>query len=191
MADAEVKGYIIIATDKCVREVYDPAAQERIRSRLSDETRQQTESIARSKWYPATCWTELIESACQEEHSPSNRLERMRTVGRYLAMDATGTYLRLLLKLFTPGMFLRRLPTFFERDMRPGKVTADLSALDDRKVILSILGAEDFSYLASISSGWIEFVFEQIGVKASDVKIASPSGDQSRSDDIRLEITWN
>lgn len=191
MADAEVKGYIIIATDRCVREVYDAPTQERIRGRLSEETRQKTEKVARSQWYPASCWTELIESACHEEHSPASRVERMKTVGRYLAMDATGTYLRLLLKLFTPGMFLRRLPTFFERDMRPGKVTADLSALDDRRVLLTILGAEEFCYLAPISSGWIEFVFEQIGVKGSDVNIVSPSGDETRSDDIRLEITWN
>lgn len=191
MAESEIKGYILIATDRCVREVYDPAAQERIRGRISEETRQLTQKIARSQWYPGHCWTEVIEAACQEEHSPADRLDKMRTLGRYLAMDATGTYLRLLLKLFTPGMFLRRLPTFFERDMRPGKVTTDLSALDERRVTLSIAGAGEFSYLASISGGWIEFVFEQIGVKGSDVKIVSPIGDEIRSDNIRLDITWN
>ena len=190
MADAEVKGYIIMATDRCVREVYDPAAQERIRGRLSTDTRQRIEDLSRSQWYPASTWTELVDSASEEEVSPTDRLDRMQTIGRYLAMDATGTYLRLLLKLFTPGLFLRRLPTFFERDMRPGKVKTDLSALDDRRVILTIRGAESFSYLAPISSGWIEFVFEQIGVKGSDVKIVNPVGDVTRSDDIRLEITW-
>jgi hypothetical protein len=191
MADSEVKGYIVMATDRYVRELYDPSAQERIRGRLSEDTRQTNEKLARSKWYPAGCWTELIESVVQEAPSPADRLERMKTVGRYLAMDATGTYLRLLLKLFTPGLFLRRLPTFFERDMRPGRVATDLSKLDDRKVLLTILGADEFSYLAPISSGWIEYVFEQIGVKGSDVKILNPTGDVTRSGDIRLEITWN
>ncbi len=191
MADSEIKGYILQATDRCIRETYDPATEQRIRGRLSETTRELTQKIARSRWYPASCWTEMIESACEEESTPDSRLERMRMVGRYLAMDATGTYLRLLLKLFTPGLFLRRLPTFFERDMRPGKVEADLSALDERRVLLAIVGAEKFSYLASISSGWIDFVFEQIGVKGSAIRVVSPPPDVTRSDDIRLKITWN
>jgi hypothetical protein len=191
MADSEVKGYILRATETCLNESFDAAAQDRIRGRLSDRTRQVTGNLTRSHWYPGSCWNELIEAVSAEESSHSAKVDRMRTIGRYLAMDATGTYLRLLLKLFTPGMFLRKLPSFFERDMRPGHVKSDLSDLDNRRVMLSIEGAEAFSYLAPIAAGWIQFVFDQIGVKKSKVHIVRPPTDVVRSGDILFEITWN
>lgn len=191
MAEPEVKGYILRATDTCLNETFDPAAQDRIRGRLSDQTRQVTDKLTRSQWYPGRCWNELIEAACEEESSQQARVDLMRTVGRYLAMDATGTYLRLLLKLFTPGMFLRKMPSFFERDIRPGHVTADLSDLDNRRVMLTIQGGDAFSYLGPIAAGWIQFIFDQIGVKQSKVHIVRPPTDIVRSGDILYEITWN
>jgi hypothetical protein len=181
---------MLIATRRFVAETFDRNAEERILGRLSEGARAAVEAASRSQWCPGSSWSEFIEAVGEEDSSTPTRFEHMRKVGRFMATEATGTYLRLLLKLFSPGMFLRKLPSFFERDIRPGKLEADISALDRGRVTISIKGADWFPYLSPVAAGWVEYVFEQIGVRESRWDFVRPSMDDVRSGDILYEISW-
>ncbi len=85
--------------------------------------RKSREIVASAKsatWYPVATLAELLNSiASLAKGDEAKARELLINCGKYMAREATNTFLRLLMRM-TPALFAKKLPDFWGRDCTRG-----------------------------------------------------------------------
>jgi uncharacterized protein (TIGR02265 family) len=140
-------------------------------------------------WVPIEMMEEIAKVVVTHvaEEDPVRAQECLTQLGRQIARVATGTFLRLLMKILTPELFAKRLPHLMSRDFSGGgKVRVDVSQSRIR------LWMEDFrsNLIGPISVGFLSTALEAMGKEVQSAKIHEWSLTASPPETISLEVVW-
>ena len=182
------RGYMLTTTLKYLREGLDPRRGEMALSKVSPETIRIIESSKPAEWYPATIQVEMYDGIIFAAQGDAALAEKdLVGVGRFGANEAINSFLKLLMKVLTPTLFAKKLPSLYERDNSKGKVTVDVS--DDR-LVCNIDDCRGCAHLAPVSSGWATFALEAMGKKLSKSVIHGWSLENPDSGKVSFELHW-
>ncbi|HLU65334.1 MAG TPA: hypothetical protein VKZ63_03635, partial [Kofleriaceae bacterium] len=101
------------------------------------------------------------------------------------------TFFRVLLKIMTPSLFAKKLPSFWERDQKGGRFECDVSKVDDRQIQLRLVDVADYDYIGPVSVGFLEFAFNAMGKRGFKVVMPGYSLAQPAQRDIDFHVTWD
>lgn len=182
------RGYMLTTTLKYVREGLDPKRREAVLARLSPELVKFAETAKPTEWYPVSHTVQIYDAIVEACEGDAALAERdLIGVGKFGAQEATNTFLRLLMKVLTPGLFAKKLPSLYERDNSKGKVTVEV---EEDRLICRIDDCKGSKHIAPISAGWAIFTLEQMGKKLSEKKITGWSLDNPDSGSVGFELQW-
>jgi hypothetical protein len=80
--------------------------------------------------------------------------------GTFLGTEATNTFLRLVMRMLTPALFAKKLPSFWARDSTGGRYEVDVT---EQRIVCRLLEMEQFVHIAPISLGYVSFALKAMG----------------------------
>ncbi len=182
------RGYSLTSLLKYVREGLDPNLRDRTLAKVPPEIIKLAETAKSTEWYPATHAEVIyaaIVDACARE--PALVEESLIGVGKFTAQEATNSFLRLLMKVLTPTLFAKKLPSLYERDNSRGKVSVDV---EEDRLIVRIDEIGGCAHVGVVSAGWVIFALESMGKKLSERKITGWTVDTPDPESVTIELHW-
>ena len=158
MKSAEVRGYTILKTAEYLRQIAGEQESKRLFNGFSPELQHVLGTATVAGWQPATASSELLRAVAGLAKGDNERAKQeLVSCGRFLAAEATNTFLKLLMKVLTPSMFAKKLPTLWSRDSSHGKFAVDV--FEDR-ISCRMLEMEHYEHITPISVGYVSFALE-------------------------------
>lgn len=187
--DKRARGNIIVATRRFIDTQLDADVREKVVADLPEDIRKALPSVERGQWYPRTYASEQWAAIGRSESDPATALALLERTGRFIGRDATSTFLRLLVRLLTPSVFVKKFPRIWSKDFDFGKISTDASSIESKRIVLDIRDIAGFDHFAHTAKGWFTDVMETMGcqgVEAShDVSLEDP-GPQ----DVQIRLSW-
>ncbi len=191
MATFMTRGYSMVSTLRFIEETYDSERQERIFAQLSPEVRSALRTYKGIEFYPVQHFTELLRGIAKEagddETAVRNEIAR---AGEFIAGVATSTFLKLLMKVLTPTLFAKKLPSLWERDNQGGQFVADVSKADEGRLTLELKDIEGYDYIGPIALGWVRFAMSAMGEKVLESSLEGWSLANPSPKTVTLRLRW-
>ncbi|MCA9590120.1 MAG: hypothetical protein KC657_32675 [Myxococcales bacterium] len=143
------------------------------------------------EFYPVQHFTELLRGIAKEagddETTVRNEIAR---AGEFIAGVATSTFLKLLMKVLTPTLFAKKLPSLWERDNQGGQFVADVSKADEGRLTLELKDIEGYDYIGPIALGWVRFAMSAMGEKVLESSLEGWSLANPSPKTVTLRLRW-
>jgi hypothetical protein len=188
MEPFKTRGYGMITAVKYVKEALDPGRRAIVLERIPPETIRMMETAKPTEWYPASLSGDLLTAIAESANGDAAVAERdLVGLGKFAANEATNTFLRLLMKVLTPTLFAKKLPSLYERDNTKGKVTVDVN---DQRLVCRVDDCKGYAHIGPMSMGWSIFALESMGKKLSESRLHGWSLDNPDSGSFGFELDW-
>src|SRR5262249_11391042 len=131
---------------------------------LSPDVRSAVSRYKEIEWYPIRHWCEILRGiASLAGNDEQAALELLSNAGTSIAQLATSTFLRLLLRVMTPSVFSKKLPSIWERDNNSGRIVLESFDADARRWVYRLADVEGYDYLGPVGRGYTVFAMKQMG----------------------------
>jgi len=184
-ATRHVRGYLLRGTARYALSDLPSAARSEIDLAMPGLARS-IDDIRRDGWYPLGRLVELINTIDQLHPDPDRGLVAIKSCGKYIAEEGATTYLKLVMKVITPKLFVRQFPALWKRYHDFGELTVDTRRIDDNRATLRMPA---YPGIRGLCTGWIEYAFASL-----DHPIAVESNWPWRGavpERLELTLTWN
>jgi hypothetical protein len=164
--------------------------RDRVRSALSPDVRIALVNPATSRWYPRSYFVELNCAIASLHTQEADVLEALSAAGRNMAEIATGTFMKLLLKLLTPALFARKFSDFWAHDNRGGRIDVDSSKVDEKQLDFWIREVRGFDHVGPVGRGYIQFAMSAITGSDVSVKLENWSLTKPGPEEVHYDVSW-
>lgn len=188
MSDRRIKGANLVQIVAFIDERYSHADRQRIYAQLSDELKAKLKSIEPSEWYPVDDENALEAAMAKVAPSEEEAEKTARELGHFIFKAALGTFMRLVLRVLTPAMFLKKTRDIWPRMFDFGSFEADASMMQDNKAQMIMRGVEGCDYFPAVSAGFIEAAVEAIGFEKVKVDYRPAEGEPEGN--FRFYVEW-
>jgi hypothetical protein len=184
----QVRGYMILNVAGYLRDTVGEAEAKRMFDALSPKSREVVASAKSATWYPVATLAELLNSiASLAKGDEAKARELLVNCGKYMAREATNTFLRLLMRMLTPALFAKKLPDFWGRDCTRGKLSVDVN---ERKLVCRTHDMKGFDHAVCTGAGFATFALEAMGKTIESTTIKDWSLSSPSADGASFELVW-
>jgi len=155
---------------------------------LSDSLKAKLKYVDPSEWYPIEDQVELQRAMAKAIGSEDSAEAKQRELGQYLFDAALGTFMRLVLRVLTPPMFLKKTSDIWPRMFSFGSFEADPSPMGDGTAVMLLRGVEGCDGVAAVSAGFIEAAMKAMNYGEVHVSYEPMSSDPQGS--YRFVVQW-
>jgi hypothetical protein len=191
MNEPLTRGHFILKPLAFIEQHYDEETARKIFDLVPQEVLALRPDIKVGELYPrhhAVAISRAIAAVGKDEESVYKDLV---ACGRYMGNEASNTYLKLLLKILTPSLMARKLPTFWERDNKhSGNFDPKETKVEDSYMRLKMVDTQGFEHAAPLTAGFCSFILDMMGKKGIKATQQGWSLQEPGPDSFVLEITW-
>jgi len=192
MEEPVVRGYIVQQMVDFIQKYYDEETRKQIYAPMSSDTRAQLAALESAVWYPRDHVVTLLRGIVAVKNDEVESYNDLLEVGRFVAVEATNTFLKLLLRMLTPALFFKKQPSFWARDTRGcGRYEVDLSRIDANEVRMKLIGAQGYDHVCITGLGFLESALTSMGKKGLRIKQSGWSLATPSPPEVNFEIAWN
>lgn len=189
MSERLTRGYGIKQVVDYIDRTYDQETRDRVYATLPDDVRDALPNLDPAKWYPWRYNAAMFEGVASTQSEEGAVYDELVRCGESIAVEATNTFLRFLMKILTPKMFATKIPEFWSRDNKGGRFDVDLSEADQGRIRLSLSGVEGYNHIGVGAIGWITFGMKATGKNAT-ITQSGWSLETPGPDKISYLVTW-
>lgn len=133
-------------------------------------------------------YVELLNSvAALGRGDDANARDSLIDAGRYVAGEASTTFLRLILRVLTPNLFAKKVPSVWQRDFSRGRAEAEIS---DKRLVFRMFGISEMDHIPCTAPGFISFAMESMGKSIKSVSVHNWSLQEPCRDGAYFELEW-
>jgi hypothetical protein len=193
MIDPVVRGYMLVSTLEYIESpAFDDDQRRVVYASLSKDVSRDRSAYDVMKWYPASFANELNSGMAAVHRTDEKKVyDLLEGLGMFTADKATSTFLRLLMKILTPGLFAKKAPDFWARDNRVGTMEADTSMLDEKRLVVHLRGISPLVHVAPSAAGFARFALKAIGLKNLNVETRGWSLKVPAPEAVQFDISWS
>jgi hypothetical protein len=186
--EVNVRGYIVAKSAAYLRSLVSDAEGRRIFEGLSPAVQHAVSQAKPADWMPAAHSSEILRAiAALSKGNDDHARDELVKCGRYIANEATNTFLKLLMKVLTPNLFAKKLPSFWSRDATAGRYEVDVT---DEKIVCHLKEMEPFDHIAPIGVGYVSFALEAMGKTIRKSNLHGWSLATPNASDLWFELYW-
>lgn len=189
--EAKTRGYSMTAGWGYVDSTYDVATREKLLEHLSPTVRAAVGTYREIEFYPIVHFSELLDGIARVASTDAAQAEAELTAcGSFIARHATNTFLRLIMRVITPSIFAKKIPSLWSRDNTRGEFSVDTSRANDGFMVFTLADIDDFAHVGPVAKGWISFAMTTMGRKTESVTLSgwSLENPSPPSVEIRLQL---
>jgi hypothetical protein len=192
MGEPLTRGYLIERVFSFIDSHYDAESAQTILTSIPNEHADLRPHLKGAEWYSRAHLVEILRAIVRFSSDEETAYRDLKECGRFMSNEATNTYLKLLLKILTPALFAKKIPSFWERDNRDGgNFDPKETKVSDGHMRLKMVGVEGFDHVAPVSAGFCSFVLNAMGKKNIDVQQNGWSLATPCPESYVLELTWS
>jgi hypothetical protein len=186
--EVNVRGYIVSKSAAYLKSLVSEAEGRRIFEGLSPQVSHAIGQAKPAEWMPATYSSEILRAiAALSRGDDDHAREELVKCGRYIANEATNTFLKLLMRVLTPTLFAKKLPSFWSRDATAGRYEVEVN---DDKIVCHLKEMEAFDHIAPIGVGYVSFALEAMGKTIRKSQLHGWSLATPNASDLWFELYW-
>ena len=191
MATGFLRGYSISQTAVFIEKHFDAETSKRLKNDLPADVKVAIQSLKPADWYPREYEVALLRAIASVKNNDAGSYEDLIACGEFVASEATNTFLKILMKMLTPTMFVKKVPEFYDRDNKNnGRFEVDVSRAGEGRIDMVLIGADGFDHMPITSMGWVTFGLKAMGKRTVQCKqtgwgLATPSPHE-----VKYEVTW-
>jgi len=190
MEEPQIRGHVLDHTARFYRSVYEHASIARIEGELSIELKAALESVTPAAWYPRRFQVELLKAFATVRGNSDATYGDFLRCGSSLAQP-NNDFVKLLMKLMTPELFLKKLPRFWARDHKAsGGFEIEPLGAAERGAQIRLSGIKHYDHGAILWMGFIQNVLAQLGTAGLVVRQEGWSWSSPGPQDIAYEVRW-
>lgn len=185
------RGYLFQSAAAHLEKAYDAEARDRILGSLSPRVRDTMRDVKTAGWYPIEDVSEVFGAIARHHQATDGRVrEALTDVGRAIAEMATNSFLKLVLRVLTPKMFVSKLPALWERDHRCGRLSGLTFEDDKKRIVVQLEDVKGYDFIGPVAPGFAFFALEDV-FGYQGVQVAYDwSMDDPGPANIRYDFTW-
>lgn len=192
MSGFEVRGYMISTTAEYLQQAAKKRNLKDVLEQASPQLRQTLAEVKHAGWYPVSIVSELnriIVARLGEDNEDLARKE-LQDCGRFMAHEATNTFLRLLMRMLTPTLFAKKLPDLWKRDCNSGRLDVNVDA-EKKTLTCRLMQMDGYDHLAAVIPGYVSFAMEAMGKPVTSAVVDGWSINQPNANGATLTVTWD
>lgn len=179
------KGFAAYLEREC-----DKVQRKKVYGAISEDVRQVLDSPGASQWYPRAYFAEMNRAVAALHTQEADVLEALSAAGRNMAEIASGTFMKLLLKMLTPALFARKFPDFWAHDNRGGRIEVDASNVAGCRLDFWIREVKGFDHVGPVGRGYIQFAMSAITRTDVAVNLEGWSLSKPGPDEVHYAVSW-
>jgi len=185
-----MRGYAVVSAAKYLPELLGAVEAQRVINGFSPDTRRTVTAAKPAEWVPVSALSEVTRVVAAHANGDEDRArETLVACGRYMAHEASNTFLRLFLKLVSAQMLCKKVPELWARDFTGGKL--EVLDLTENKVIYRTTDMErSFDHFPCTITGFVTFGLTTIGKTIENYKIHDWSLSRPCVSGASIELTW-
>jgi hypothetical protein len=191
MSESQIRGYSIRRTASFIDKYFDPGTAERVKREVPAEVWRLAEDLQPGQWYPRKHAVMLYEAIAAAHSNPDDSYRDLVACGEHICVEATNTFFRILMRIMTPTLFAKKLPSFWRRDQQGGAFEYDLSGVDRNSVRLILLDVADYPHIAPVTVGFFQFFFRAMGKRNVEVQQDAWSPTCIAPANVNFDVTWS
>lgn len=190
MEELQGRGYLIAHTAGFLREKVSKSDWAGIEGQLSPELKRHLSGkIEHAGWYPISLLNELTRQLTKTlgHNDTEASREALFQCGKYVAAEATNTFLKIFLKILTPNIFVKKLPDVFKRDFTSGRLVSDLSG---STLSCRYYELPNFEHIGALGPGFTATALETMGKQVQKIVLHDWSLEAPCVEGAGFELTW-
>jgi hypothetical protein len=161
MSGTEVRGYTILKSAEFLARTAGEAEAKRLREGFTPGLQQALRTATVASWLPVSYVSEVFRGIASLGKGNEEQVKSdLVGCGQFLGEEATNTFLRLVMRMLTPALFAKKLPSFWSRDSTGGRYEVDVT---DAKLTCRLREMEEFVHIAPVSLGYVSFALKTMG----------------------------
>jgi hypothetical protein len=190
MSDRQIRGYMLTCAYRYLKDrIGEEAAKAAFTKSMSPADRDLLQSAKSTGWYPAEVLVQAsrVIAATVGGGDEAKTREAFIGLGTFTATEATGTFLKLLMRVLTPNLLAKRFPELWSRDVSRGTARVEIG---HQKLCFYLSDIEGFEYCGPVAMGWTSFV---LGLMGKDVKLGELNGWSLANpgpESVSFELSW-
>jgi hypothetical protein len=191
MSEQTLRGYMLRQAVNFIDSYYSREQATQLKAQLPAPLRDVLSDIDPVQWYPRDFCAALHRGIASVKGDSSAAYEDLIKCGEYIASEATNTYMRLILKIVSPSMFVNKVPTFWQRDHKSGKFSVEEIALPSRKIKMRLSEVGGFDHIGPCAIGFLRFGLNTVGLKNVRITQHGWSMASPAPDEVAYDIAWD
>lgn len=188
MNERRIKGMNIAQTAAFLNERLSASQRDAVYALLSEPLKAKLKNVDTSEWYPVEDQVAIQRAMAEVLGSNEVAEAKIRELGGYLFSAALGTFMRLVLRVLTPAMFLKKTGDIWPRMFDFGSFEADPSTMSDGKATMIMRGVDGCDWFPAVSAGFIEEAMKAMNYANVTVDYA-PMAEEPEGT-FRFIVTW-
>jgi hypothetical protein len=156
---------------------------------FSPKAREVIATAKAADWSPVTVFSEITQALAVAGGNDEKAQQLLIACGAHMAREATNTFFRLVLKMLTVPLFVKRLPEFWKRDCSGGRLV--LKEVTDQVVTFETYDMDGFKHAVCTAAGFVSFAVGTMGKTVEKITIRNWSVDKPSADGATFELTWS
>jgi hypothetical protein len=190
MEEPLIRGHVLEHTVRFYRTSFDYSAAAHVDGELSIEVKTALDTLTPAEWYPRRFQVEMLNAFATVRGNGDSTYGDILRCGTALA-DPSNDFVRLLMKLMTPDLFVKKLPRFWSRDHKASGAV-EVEALEGaRGARVRLRGIKHYDHAAVLWMGFIQGVLKQIGASGVIVRQEGWSWARPGPQDVSYEVRWS
>ena len=189
MTEPMLRGYLLQRATGFIDQYFSPEQSAKIRAGFPEPLRAVLADIKPAAWYPREHCVTLHDAIASASNGPDAAYESLVACGEFMATEATNTYLRLVMRLMTPGLFCKKVPSFWQRDHSLGEFLVDNVDNEAKQIDMRLRNVAGFNHVGASCVGFLRFGMKAVGANAkfqqTGWSLANPAPAE-----IKYQVTW-
>ena len=182
------RSYMLVNTAKYLRYKLGTVEGQRLIDGLSPETRAILTAQKPASWAPMSNYVELLRTvAALGEGDEMKARDSLIDAGKFVAQEASTTFLKLFLRMLTPSLFAKKVPTVWQRDFSCGRAEAEIS---DQRLVFRMFGISGMDHIPCTAPGFMSFAMESMGKSIRAIKVHKWSLAEPCPEGAYFELEW-
>ena len=186
--DNNARSYMLVSTANYLRHKLGASEGQRLLDTLSPETRAILTAEKPAAWSPMSNYVELLRTvAALGKGDDAKARDSLIDAGKFVAQEASSTFLRLFLKMLTPNLFAKKVPSVWSRDFSRGRAEAEIS---DKGLVFRMFGISGMDHIPCTAPGFVTFAMETMGKSIKTVTVHKWSLEEPCVDGAYFKLEW-
>ena len=186
-----IRGYSLRKTAEYIRtDRFDSSTRARILTSLPEHLRGDLTNIDVVGWYPREDSIALFQAIASVSSDEAEARQTLRMLGEFIAEESTNTFLKLVMRLLNPVRFAAKLPSLWDRDMRGGNFTYDVSGASEKRMEIYLNDVAGYDHIGAVTEGWIHFAMRSLGEHNARVELRGWSLETPGPERVEYLVSW-
>jgi hypothetical protein len=187
--DFNVRGYMVLNAASFLKKQLGEREAKAVFDTFPADVRAAIDTAKPADWVPISAFSHITRAiASRAKGDEAKAQDLLVTCGLYMAEEASNTFLKLLLRMITPGLFIKKIPDIWSRDCSRGKLVPD--ELTSDRLVVRTMDMEGFDHVVCTAAGFVTFVLKTMGKSVQKTTIHGWSLNNPCQSGAAFEISW-